>query len=93
MFIDIFAGIEDKENFHGKPVGGTAESVINAIKGRIANPGPHGLCVATPTATVPDVDLSKARITEPLPYQLGQKVTTILMLKILHPYITIHTFT
>ncbi|KAH7639969.1 hypothetical protein DERF_014051 [Dermatophagoides farinae] len=66
--------IEDKVNWHGKPLGDKAEAIIAQIQSRISTPKTT-LKPESPIVNVPDVDLS-VRLVEPPNYTIGQKVAT-----------------
>jgi len=68
-----FIGIEDEDNWHGKPLGDKAEAVIAHLKSITGNgPAPP---IPAPTTTVPKVDLT-VRLSEPPSYTLGEKIAT-----------------
>lgn len=69
-------GVEDEENWHGKPMGAKAEAAIKAIEANISNKGPHGVCPTQPTADVAPVNITNLRLSEPPSYTLGQTVAT-----------------
>lgn len=69
-----FPGIEDQLNFHGKALGAKTDAVIEAISQNITNHGPHNLKPASPTCSVPAVDISNIRLSEPPNYELKQGV-------------------
>ena len=73
--IHIFLGVEDAENFHGKPMAKLSEDAIAAIKARIANNGPHGIVPPTP-AVVPPVNISNIRLASPPAYSNEKNVAT-----------------
>ena len=68
-----FVGIEDKDNWHGKPLGDKSETVTAQLK-NLVNGAPHP-AIPAPVVSVPKVDLS-VRMSEPPSYSLGEKVAT-----------------
>ncbi|XP_066285499.1 transketolase-like [Branchiostoma lanceolatum] len=67
-------GVEDEENFHGKPMGDRSDGAIKAIQGLIAgenNVGPQPM-----TDDAPKIDLTNIKMTQPPSYSLGDKVAT-----------------
>jgi transketolase len=69
------AGIEDFEDWHGKPIGPVkTEAALSAIHGRITNPGPHGLHPRLPTEVVAEIPFGGILMSEPPTYKLGDKV-------------------
>jgi len=71
-----FPDIEDKDNWHGKPLGAKADSVIDHLKSLIANHEAHGISVKQPESIVPSVDLSNIKLADPPHRALGEKVAT-----------------
>lgn len=69
-----FPDIEDKLNWHGKPLGDKSEAIISAIAARIKSPATT-LKPAAPSAAAPVADLT-VKLVEPPAYTLGQKVAT-----------------
>ena len=68
-----FVGIEDMDNWHGKPLGDKASEVIAALRPLADLPGP--VPSPKPFTPVPAVDLS-VHLSEPPNYKLGEKVAT-----------------
>ncbi|KAF2359921.1 Transketolase N-terminal [Trinorchestia longiramus] len=71
-----FPGIEDLDNWHGKPLGAKAEEVMTAIQARIKNNGPHTIKIHKPVDEAPQVDISNVALSSPPNYKLGDKVAT-----------------
>ena len=69
-----FPDIEDKLNWHGKPLGDKSESIISAIAARIQSSATT-LKPTNPTVVAPEANLS-VKLAEPPNYTLGQKVAT-----------------
>lgn len=70
-----FPDIEDKLDWHGKPLGAKAEDSIKAVQALIKNPGPHGIKPIPFTDDAPKVDLT-VKLSEPPNYKLGEKHAT-----------------
>lgn len=71
------AGIEDAENWHGKPLGDKAAAAIEALEKQMVSRGPWKLRPHKPEKEdAPAVDLSNIRLSEPPNYKLGEKVAT-----------------
>lgn len=66
-------GIEDMDNWHGKPLGDKAAQVIATLRPLADLPGPNP--EPKPYNPVPAVDLS-VKLSEPPSYKLGEKVAT-----------------
>lgn len=66
--------IEDKENWHGKPLGGSAADVIKAIEENIVNKGNHGICPRSPEQTPPAANIKDIKLAGPMPYKSDQLV-------------------
>jgi transketolase len=69
-----FPNIEDKEKWHGTPLGDKAEEVIKAITQRIKS-NSISIPIKPPTINVPVVKLEDVRLSEPPKYKLGEKVS------------------
>jgi len=68
-------GIEDAENWHGKPLAGKADDAIKAIQGEIANKGPHKMCPAQPSKLLTPVR-QEVKLASPPAYKLGENVAS-----------------
>ncbi|KAK2189172.1 hypothetical protein NP493_114g06072 [Ridgeia piscesae] len=68
-------GIEDQENWHGKPLGTKAEDAITSLTTAISNME-ASLKPASPAADVSPVDITNIRLSEPPSYEKGQMVAT-----------------
>lgn len=72
-----FPGIEDLDNWHGKPLGDKAESVIAALQKQIVNSGPSILHPQKPLhEDAPKVDIGNIKLSEKPAYKLGEKIAT-----------------
>lgn len=69
-----FPGIEDYENWHGKPLGDKAAEIVKALQNGLHSANRMPIELAKPTATVPNVNLNNVRLSEPPNYKLGEKV-------------------
>ncbi|XP_061113074.1 transketolase-like [Conger conger] len=68
-------GIEDEENWHGKPIpSDRVEALLADIRGQIQTNKP--LYPDQPEEDVPDVDLSYIRLPSPPAYKIGDKIAT-----------------
>jgi len=69
--------VEDKLNWHGKPLGATAEKTLAHLKTLISNQGKTMLVPQKPLKEdAPDVDIVNVKLNEPPSYKLGEKVAT-----------------
>ncbi|KAB7507189.1 Transketolase [Armadillidium nasatum] len=72
-----FPGIEDEENWHGKPLGAKAEDTLAAIQALIKNSGPTQIVPQKPLKDdVPAVNISNISLSSPPQYSKGDKVAT-----------------
>ena len=69
-----FPDVEDKLDWHGKPLGPKAEAALEAVRSLIKNPGPHGIKPKPIVNDAPKVDITKIHLSEPPNYKLGEKV-------------------
>jgi hypothetical protein len=60
-------------NWHGKPLGAKADKVINEIQKNMKSQS-MSLRPQAITASVPDVDITKIKLADPLKYEMGQQV-------------------
>lgn len=70
------AGIEDEENWHGKPLGGKADAAIQALISACSKEHPAPQIVEQPPKDVAPVDHSPITLSEPPSYTLGEMVAT-----------------
>lgn len=71
------AGIEDSDNWHGKPLGDKAPAAIEALEKQMVSKGPWKLSPQRPEKEdAPPVDISNIRLSEPPNYKIGEKVAT-----------------
>ncbi|XP_071541574.1 transketolase isoform X1 [Panulirus ornatus] len=72
-----FPSIEDEENWHGKPLGGKADEILNEVQALIKNPGPNNLVPQKPLhEDAPVVDITNIKLSSPPNYNKGDKVAT-----------------
>lgn len=69
-------GIEDQENWHGKPLGDKAEAAIKAIEAKMSNTRPKNVPLKSPANILPDAAVDTIRLSQPPSYKLGEKVAT-----------------
>ena len=69
-----FPGVEDLDNWHGKPLGDKSAAALKAVKDLITNPGPHGLSPLPVKDDAPRVVFPKVTLNEPPNYTMGEKV-------------------
>uniref|UniRef100_A0A336MFB3 transketolase n=1 Tax=Culicoides sonorensis TaxID=179676 RepID=A0A336MFB3_CULSO len=72
----FFPNIEDADNWHGKPLGDVADTVVDHLKSLIKNHGPIQLKIPAPVAQAPVVDITKITLASPPSYKLGEQVAT-----------------
>uniref|UniRef100_A0A4D5R8U8 transketolase n=1 Tax=Scolopendra viridis TaxID=118503 RepID=A0A4D5R8U8_SCOVI len=72
-----FLGIEDEENWHGKPLGDKSEEVIAALRATLKNGEATTLVPQKPLREdAPIIGLNKTVLPHPPSYTLGEKVAT-----------------
>ncbi|XP_013419927.1 transketolase [Lingula anatina] len=71
-----FPGIEDEENWHGKPLGGKGDAVLAAVEKVIVNNSLHNIRPDSPVKKAPNVNTTGLKMSEPPAYSKGQKVAT-----------------
>ena len=69
-------GIEDADNWHGKPLGNKADEYIKSLLNCIKNNSPGPQVTYTPTENVSIIDDSPITLSEPPAYTLGEMVAT-----------------
>ncbi|XP_015913581.1 transketolase-like protein 2 [Parasteatoda tepidariorum] len=69
-------GIEDQENWHGKPLGDKADAAISVISGACARDLPAPQTIIAPVQDVPPVDTAPIQLSEQPNYTLGEMVAT-----------------
>lgn len=72
-----FPNIEDLENWHGKPLGENANSVIEHLQSMIRNTGPVQITPPSPQKeSAKKVNISNVQLATPPAYKLGESVAT-----------------
>jgi len=71
-----FPGIENEMNWHGKPLGDKANSVLEHLNSLIKNPDVARPVICSPSNDVEKVDLTGAVLASPPSYNIGDKVAT-----------------
>jgi hypothetical protein len=64
-------GVEDQDNWHGKPVG---DKGLAELRAKLVNPGPIKLCVQPAPHDVPMCKMAPPSMGSPPAYKLGEKV-------------------
>lgn len=72
----FFPNIEDLDNWHGKPLGTSAETVIKHLEGLIKNKGQLTLGPLPQVDNAPTVSLANVQLASPPAYKLGETVAT-----------------
>jgi transketolase len=72
----FFPNIEDLENWHGKPLGASAEAVIKHLEGMIKNKGQLSLGPLPQVDNAPVVSIANVQLASPPAYKLGETVAT-----------------
>lgn len=73
----FFPNIEDLDNWHGKPLGDKADSVIKHLNGLIRNHGPLQIAPQKPVKDdAPVISIKNIRLQSPPAYKLGEAVAT-----------------
>ncbi|KAL1129833.1 hypothetical protein AAG570_012777 [Ranatra chinensis] len=71
-----FPGIEDAENWHGKPLGEKGVQVIKHLESLMKNSGAHNLKPKAFTDDAPKIDISSIKLASEPDYKIGDKVAT-----------------
>ena len=72
----FFPNIEDLDNWHGKPLGDSAESVIKHLNDMIKNKGAIQLQPGTPENDAPIVNIKNVQLSSPPAYKMGEEIAT-----------------
>lgn len=73
----FFPELEDMVEWHGKPLGGKAESVIQYLKDSMRNPNPTAVKRPSPEAPFPPtLSVTQVKLSSPPAYKKGDKVAT-----------------
>jgi len=71
-----FPGIEDQDNWHGKPLADKSNAVLEHLKSQIKSTGPTQLIPSKPLVEVPAVNIANVKMSSPPNYKLGEVVAT-----------------
>ncbi|XP_055594422.1 transketolase-like protein 2 [Uranotaenia lowii] len=72
-----FPNIEDLDNWHGKPLGDSANTVIEHLQSLIRNAGPVAIAPPSPQKeNAKKVNISNIKLATPPSYKLGESVAT-----------------
>ena len=71
-----YVGIEDMDNWHGKPLGDKADAIVSHLQSLIKNNESGLLKAAAPTKDCPAVSMT-AKLSEPPSYDAGAKVSPL----------------
>jgi transketolase len=74
MYYCHIVGIEDQDNWHGKPLGSKSDEAISHIEAEIKSS--EKLAPQSPESVVAPVDISNITLSEPPAYKLGESVAT-----------------
>lgn len=72
----FFPNIEDLDNWHGKPLGDSAEGVIKHLNDMIKNKGALQLQPGTPKNDAPVVNIKNVQLSSPPAYKMGEEIAT-----------------
>ncbi|KAJ8949633.1 hypothetical protein NQ318_007398 [Aromia moschata] len=71
-----FPGIENEDNWHGKPLGAHTEKVLKHLKSLLKSEGQLKFTIPSPVAAVPQVDITNVKLSSPPNYKLGDLLAT-----------------
>lgn len=71
-----FPGIEDVENWHGKPLGAQSERVLKHLKSLVKNNGQLNFTIQKPKDDVKPVNISNIKLSSPPNYKIGDSLAT-----------------
>lgn len=83
----FLSGIEDAENWHGKPLGAKSEEHLKSLANSIMNNKPAPQVTYPPSANVAPVDTTPISLSEPPKYSLGEMVRSFKILAFFPLYI------
>ncbi|CAO1404198.1 unnamed protein product [Diamesa serratosioi] len=72
----FFPNIEDLDNWHGKPLGDSAEGVIKHLNEMIKNKGALQLQPGSPKNDAPVVNIKNVQLSTPPAYKMGEEIAT-----------------
>ncbi|XP_050308046.1 transketolase-like protein 2 [Anthonomus grandis grandis] len=71
-----FPDIEDKEGWHGKPLGKETERVLEHLEGLLVNKGKLKFTIPKPITKAPAISIENIKLASPPNYKLGQCLAT-----------------
>ena len=71
-------GVEDLDNWHGKPIGNKGKEVMDFIGQQIHNQGPSGLHPCPPSENVAEIEFGGVTLSEPPSYKLDEQVQSLM---------------
>ena len=71
-------GVEDLDNWHGKPIGNKGKEVMDFIGQQILNQGPSGLHPCPPSENVAEIEFGGVTLSEAPRYKLGEQVQSLM---------------
>ncbi|KAG5895769.1 hypothetical protein JTB14_001617 [Gonioctena quinquepunctata] len=71
-----FPGIEDQDNWHGKPLGANTEKVLKHLRSLLKKEGPLKFTIPPPVAHVSPINISNIRLASPPSYKMGELLAT-----------------
>lgn len=71
-----FPDIEDKDNWHGKPLGAQSERVLTHLRSLMKNQGQLKYTIPAPLSQVKPVDISNIKMSSPPNYKQGELLAT-----------------
>lgn len=71
-----FPGIEDQDNWHGKPLGNETDRVLAHLEGLLKNKGPYKYTIPKPQTQPPTVSIQNIQLSSPPNYKIGEALAT-----------------
>lgn len=71
-----FPEIEDKEGWHGKPLGKETDRVLKHLESLLVNKGKRQYTIPSPQQQVPNVSIQNIKLSSPPNYKLGEALAT-----------------
>ncbi|XP_066257070.1 transketolase-like protein 2 [Euwallacea similis] len=71
-----FPNIEDREGWHGKPLGKETDRVLEHLKALIINKGKLNYTIPTPIQQAPVVSIENIKLASPPNYKIGEALAT-----------------
>lgn len=82
----FLSGIEDAENWHGKPLGAKSDEHLKSLANSIRNNKPAPQVTYPPSENVAPVDTTPISLSEPPKYSLGEMVRSFKILAFFFPF-------